>query len=40
MPIASTRPNIVNTLIDSPNAHIATNAPISVTGITTVGTSA
>ena len=37
--MASTSPNSVNTLIESPNAYIDAKAPIRATGITTVGTS-
>ncbi len=39
MPIASTIPNIVSTLIEKPAASIAPNVPSSATGTTSVGIS-
>ena len=39
IPIASTRPNIVSTLIEKPNAFITANAPKSEIGTTIDGTS-
>ena len=39
MPIASTMPNIVSTLIEKPNASITPNVPSSATGTTIVGIS-
>ena len=39
MPIASTMPNIVSTLIEKPSASISAKVPISATGTTMVGIS-
>ena len=37
MPITSTMPNMVNTLIEKPSANSTENVPISATGTTRVG---
>ncbi|MNP65614.1 hypothetical protein D3C76_1612200 [compost metagenome] len=37
MPMASTMPNIVSTLIENPSASIVAKVPISATGTTNVG---
>ena len=39
MPIASTMPNIVSTLIEKPNAAISPQVPNKATGTTSVGIS-
>jgi len=39
MPIASTRPNRLKTLIENPNTYRPRNAPVNATGTTSVGIS-